>query len=88
VRIAAGISSKGPRRISGFVLNGVPGSWLPENVGDCSLNWRKESGENIIEERQELSETRRKIKERDNLVTSILLQPYLMEIDAMPKHLK
>ena len=46
-----GISSKGLRRKSGFVLNGVLGSWLPENVGDCSLKWRKESGENIIEER-------------------------------------
>jgi hypothetical protein len=44
--------------------------------------------EKIIEERQKLSETRRKIKERDNLVTSILLQSYLMEIDAMAKHLK
>jgi len=29
----------------------APGSWLPENVGDYGLKWRKESGENIIEER-------------------------------------
>ena len=45
-------------------------------------------GEKIIEERQELRETRRKIKERGNLVTSILLQSNLMKIDAMPKQLK
>jgi hypothetical protein len=45
-------------------------------------------GEKIIEERQELSESGRKVKERDNLVTSILLQSYLMEPDAMPKRLK
>jgi len=48
----------------------------------------QQNGEKITEERQELSETRRNLRERDNLITSILLQSYLMEIDAMPKHLK
>ena len=41
-----------------------------------------------MEERQELGETRRKIKERDNLVTSILLQPHFVKAEAMPKLLK
>ena len=45
-------------------------------------------GEKIIEERQKLNETRRKIKERNNLVTSLLLQIYFLEPEAMPKHLK
>jgi len=49
--VGIGISSKGPRRKGGFVLKCALGSWLPENVGDYSLKWRKESGENIIEER-------------------------------------
>ena len=48
----------------------------------------QQNGEKIIEEKQELSETRRKMKERDNPVTSILLQSYLLEPDAMPKHVK
>jgi hypothetical protein len=45
------ISSMGLRRKNGFVQNVVLGSWLPENVGDCSPKWRKESGENIKEEK-------------------------------------
>ena len=48
----------------------------------------QQNGEKSTEEGQELSETRRNIRERDNLVTSTLLQPYLMEIDAMAKQLK
>jgi len=46
-----GISSKGLRRKSRFVLKCGFGSRFPENSGDCSLKRRKKSGENIIEER-------------------------------------
>ena len=42
---------KGTKRGKRFALNGVLGLWLLEGVGGCSLKWRKESGENIIEER-------------------------------------
>jgi hypothetical protein len=45
-------------------------------------------GKKIIEERQELSETRRNIKERDNLVTSILLQAYGLEHVPAPNLMK
>jgi len=45
-------------------------------------------GEKIIEERQKLNETRRKIKERNNLVTSLLLQIYFLKPKAMPKNLR
>jgi hypothetical protein len=45
-------------------------------------------GEKIIEERQELSETRRKIKERDNLITSILLHASGLEHLPAPNLMK
>ena len=45
-------------------------------------------GEKIIEERQELSETRRKIKERDNLITSILLHASGSELLPAPNLMK
>ena len=59
------------------------------NLGlDKDEKGTQENGEKIIEERQELSETRRKIKERDNLVTSILLHASGLEHLPAPNLMK
>jgi hypothetical protein len=59
------------------------------NLGlDKDEKGTQENGEKIIEERQELSETRRKIKERDNLITSILLHASGLEHLPAPNLMK